>query len=130
MSVFLKSFRILRKIDPDVIVLNYPSPYTGLLGFLEGKLLRKSIVVDFNDLIAQYSGALLNLDQGSLTAKLLVLAQGFIVRNSDKTIASTRFIRDYAASLGVPEDKMSIIPNTLATRNCAFTAGAWTHGPE
>lgn len=116
MSVFLKSFRILRKIDPDVIVLNYPSPYTGLLGFLEGRLLRKRIVVDFNDLIAQYSGALLNLDQGSLTAKLLVLAQGFIVRNSDKTIAPTRFIRDYAASLGVPEDKMSIIPNGVDTK--------------
>jgi glycosyltransferase involved in cell wall biosynthesis len=116
MSVFLKSFRILRKIDPDVIVLNYPSPYTGLLGFLEGKLLRKSIVVDFNDLIAQYIGALLNLDQGSLTAKLLVLAQGFIVRNSDKTIVPTRFIRDYAASLGVPADKMSIIPNGVDTK--------------
>jgi len=115
-SVILSSFAILRKIDPDVIVLNYPSPYTGLLGFLEGKLRRKKVVADFNDLIAQYSGALLNLDQKSLTAKLLVQVQRFIVRNSDRTIAPTRFIKDYAVSLGVPENKMSIIPNGVDTK--------------
>jgi len=115
-SVFLKSFRILRKIDPDVIVLNYPSPYTGLLGFLEGKLWRKKVVVDFNDLIAQYSSTLLNLDKDSITAKLLVLVQRFIVRNSDKMIAPTRFLRNYAASLGVPEHKMTIIPNGVDTK--------------
>jgi len=122
-SVFLSSFTILRKIDPDVIVLNYPSPYTGLLGFLEGKLRRKKVVVDFNDLIAQYSGALLNLDQKSLTVKLLVQVQRFIVRYSDRTIAPTRFIKDYAVSLGVPENKISIIPNGVDTKlfdsNCS-----------
>jgi colanic acid biosynthesis glycosyl transferase WcaI len=115
-SVFMRSFRILKKIDPDVIVLNYPSPYTGLLGFLEGRILRKKVVVDFNDLIAQYIGALLNLDQNSLTAKLLAQVQRFIVRNSDQTIAPTRFIRDYAVSSGVPENKVSIIPNGVDTK--------------
>jgi len=115
-SVFMKSFRISKKIDPDVIVLNYPSPYTGLLGFLEGRILRKRVVVDFNDLIAQYIGALLNLDQNSLTAKLLAQVQRFIVRNSDKTIAPTRFIKDYAVSSGVPENKVSIIPNGVDTK--------------
>jgi len=115
-SVFMRSFRILKEIDPDVIVLNYPSPYTGLLGFLEGRILRKRVVVDFNDLIAQYIGALLNLDQNSLTAKVLAQVQRFIVRNSDKTIAPTRFIKDYAVSSGVPESKVSIIPNGVDTK--------------
>lgn len=115
-SVFLSSFTILGKINPDIIVLNYPSPYTGLLGFLEGKMRRKKVVVDFNDLIAQYSGALLNLDQKSLTTKLLVQVQRFIVRNSDRTIAPTRFIKDYAVSMGVSENKISIIPNGVDTK--------------
>jgi len=115
-SVFLKSFRVLRKIDPDVIVLNYPSPYTGLLGFLAGKLCRKKIVADFNDLIAQYSRALLKLESDSLAAKLLLLVQRFIVKNSDKTITATRFTKVYAASLGVPENRMSIIPNGVDTK--------------
>jgi glycosyltransferase involved in cell wall biosynthesis len=115
-SVFFSSFTILRNIDPDVIVLNYPSPYTGLLGFLEGKLWRKKVVADFNDLIAQYSSVLLNIDPKSLTAKLLVQVQRFVVRNSDRTIAPTRFIKNYAVSLGVPEDKISIIPNGVDTK--------------
>jgi len=122
-SVFLSSFDILRKIDPDIIVLNYPSPYTGLLGFLEGKLWRRKVVVDFNDLIAQYSGALLNLGQKSLTVKLLVQVQRFIVRNSDKTIAPTRFIKHYAVSMGVPENRMSIIPNGVDTK--LFDLNGW-----
>jgi len=115
-SVFLNSFRILIKIDPDVVVVNYPSPYTGLLGFLEGKLSRRKVVVDFNDLIAQYSRILLGLKKNDLTARLLVLVQGFIVKNSDRIIAPTRFIKNYAASLGVPENKLSIIPNGADTK--------------
>ena len=122
-SVFLSSFAVLRKIDPDVIVLNYPSPYTGLLGFLEGKLWRRKVVVDFNDLIAQYSGALLNLDQESLMVKLLVQVQRFIVRNSDRTIAPTRFIKHYAVSLGVPENKMAVISNGVDTK--LFDSNGW-----
>lgn len=110
-SIFLKSSNILRKISPDVVFLNYPSPYTGLLGFLEGKLWRKRVVVDFNDLIAQYSNNLLHIEKTSIMARLMILVQGFIVRNSDRMIAPTRFIKEYAASLGVSERRMSIIPN-------------------
>jgi glycosyltransferase involved in cell wall biosynthesis len=115
-SAFLKSFRIMRNIDPDVVVLNYPSPYTGLLGLLEGRLWGKKVVVDFNDLIAQYSSSLLNIDKNSITARLLILVQGFIIRNSDKVIAPTRFIKSYATSSGVPEHKISIIPNGVDTK--------------
>jgi glycosyltransferase involved in cell wall biosynthesis len=116
LSVFLKSVRILRKINPDVIVLNYPSPYTGLLGFLEGKLCKKPVTVDFNDLIAQYSGALLNLKKDSFTAKLLVLIQHYIVKNSDKIVAPTRFIKNYTTSLDVSEKKIAVISNGVDTK--------------
>lgn len=117
MSVFLKSVKILRKINPDVIVLNYPSPYTGLLGFLEGKLCKKPVAVDFNDLIAQYSGALLNLKKDSFTGKLLVLIQHYIVKNSDTIVAPTRFIKNYATSLGVSERKVAVISNGVDTKS-------------
>lgn len=115
-SVFLKSIRILRKINPDVIVLNYPSPYTGLLGFLEGKLCKKPVTVDFNDLIAQYSGALLNLKKDSFTVKLLVLIQNYIVKNSDKIVAPTRFIKNYTTSLDVSDRKVAVISNGVDTK--------------
>jgi len=107
---------ILRKINPDVIVLNYPSPHTGLLGLLEGKLLKKPVVLDFNDLIAQYSRALLNLKRDSFKAKLLILVQDYIVKNSAKIVAPTRFVKDYAISLGVSENKIAIISNGVDSK--------------
>lgn len=115
-SVFLKSINILRRISPDIIVLNYPSPYTGLLGFLEGKLCRKPVATDFNDLIAQYTGALLNLKKGSFTARLLVMIQHYIVKNSDRIVAPTRFIKNYTISLGISEGKVAVISNGVDTR--------------
>jgi spore coat protein SA len=105
----------MKKIDPEVIVLNYPSPYTGLLGYLAARLWRKHVVVDFNDLIAQYTGTLLGLKKGSLTATLLILVQNYIVRNSTKTVAPTLFIKDYATSFGVPERKIEVMPNGVDT---------------
>lgn len=114
--VFLKATKIFKKVKPDIVVLNYPSPYTGLLGFLEGKLWKKPVVLDFNDLIAQYTINLLNLKKNSFKAKLLVLIQHFIVRNSQKVIAPTQFIKKYTASLGVPEKKIAVIPNGVDTR--------------
>ncbi len=115
-AVFLKSIRIVKKINPEVIVLNYPSPYTGLLGFLAGRFWRKPVVVDFNDLIAQYTGAILSLKKESLTARLLILVQNYIVRNSAKTVAPTFFIKDYATSFGVSDSKIEVVPNGVDTR--------------
>jgi glycosyltransferase involved in cell wall biosynthesis len=113
--VFLKSIRTMRNVNSDIVVLNYPSPYTGLLGFLEAKLWNKPVIVDFSDLIAQYTCALLNLKKGSLAAKLLVLVQNYIVKNADWVVTPTRFIKEYAAALGIPERKISIISNGVDT---------------
>jgi len=115
-SVFLESMKILKKMNPDVVVLNYPSPYTGLLGFLEGKLLRKAVILDFSDLIAQYSIDLLKLRQTDFKARLIILAQNYIVRKSRFVVVPTSFIKKYAISLRVPERKISVIPNGVDTR--------------
>jgi glycosyltransferase involved in cell wall biosynthesis len=116
-SVLLKSSKILKKINPDIVVLNYPSPYTGLLGFLEGKLLKKPVVLDFNDLIAQYTINLLNLKKNSLKARMLVFVQQYLVKKVQMVIAPTFFIKKYVASLRVPERKIAIIPNGVDTRD-------------
>jgi len=90
-AVFIKSLKILRKINPEAVVLNYPSPYTGLLGFLEGKLLKKPVVLDFNDLIAQYTINVLNLEKKSTKARMLVFVQQYLVKKAQMIIAPTFF---------------------------------------
>ena len=117
MSLFLKSTKLLRKIDPDIVILNYPSPHTGLLGLLTGKLWHKPVILDFDDLIAQYTAALLNIRKSSFKAKLLILVQDYVAKNSDQIVAPTHFIKDYTLALGVPTERIFIIPNGADTKS-------------
>jgi glycosyltransferase involved in cell wall biosynthesis len=114
-SVFIDSLRTLQKIDPDIIVLNYPSPYTGLLGFLEGKFLRKTIVLDFNDLIAQYSINLLNFDEKGLLAKTFIFIQNYIAKSVQLAVVPTSYIKNYAKTLGISEKRLVKISNGVDT---------------
>lgn len=97
--------------NPEIIILNYPSVHTGMLGFFAAKTLRKPCVVDFNDLIAQYTTCLLKIKKTSLIGRVIVFIQDFIVKNSDVVVAPTNFIRKYALNLGVKEEKIFVIPN-------------------
>jgi len=106
-----KAIKKLVEIDPEIIILNYPSVHTGMLGFFAAKILRKPCVVDFNDLIAQYTIRLLNMKETSLLSRIIVLIQDFIVKNSNLVIAPTNFIRRYALALGMKDEKISVIPN-------------------
>jgi glycosyltransferase involved in cell wall biosynthesis len=114
-STWKDTARILGEVRPDILVLNYPSPYTGLLGLTMGNLWGRPVVLDFNDLIAQYTIRLLNIKENGLIAKLLILIQQFIARNAQKVIVPTRFIRDYASHSGVHEKNLIVIPNGVDT---------------
>lgn len=110
-SLLPKVITYTKKVNPQLIVLNYPSVYTGILGFFIGKLLRKPILLDFNDLIAQYTINLLNFKKSGLKAKFLILFQNLITKNCNKIIATTNFIKKYSHALGVKDGKIVVIPN-------------------
>jgi glycosyltransferase involved in cell wall biosynthesis len=111
-----KAIKKLVEIGPEIIILNYPSVHTGMLGFFVAKILRKPCVVDFNDLIAQYTIRLLNLKRRSLSGRMIVFVQDFIVKNSNLVVAPTNFIRKYALALGMRDEKISVIPNGADTQ--------------
>jgi len=113
--LFPKVVRSVVKINPEVIVLNYPSAYTGVLGFSAGKLLRKFVLVDFNDLIAQYTINLLSLRKDGLMARMLVLAQNLIVKKSDRVVATTSFIKNYSLGVAKNRGEIVVIPNGVDT---------------
>jgi len=111
-----KIIKSLRKINPEIIVLNYPSVYTGILGFAAGKILKRPVLLDFNDLIAQYSILILNTKSSSLKTRLFVFVQDFLARNCDKVVATTRFIKNYAINHGASEEKVFVISNGVDTK--------------
>jgi len=106
----------VRKINPEVVVLNYPSIYTGFLGLVTGKILGKTILLDFNDLIAQYTADFLDLKRNGLMATFMICMQKFIARSSDKIVAPTNFIKEYARSLGVNAKRIFVVPNGVDTK--------------
>jgi len=111
MLLTFKTNKALRKINPHVIMLNYPSVYTGILGFLTAKSLRKPSIVDFNDLIAQYTLDLLGMKESSILSRLIIWIQDFIVRNSDVVVAPTNNIKNYALKRGTRNERVFVIPN-------------------
>lgn len=115
--LLIKTLKTIAETKPDIIVLNYPSPYTGLLGFVSGKLWRKPIVLDFSDLIAQYTANLLDLKKDDFKARMLVYIQNYIARNSQRVVAPTLFIKKYAMSHGISAGKIMLIPNGVDTEN-------------
>lgn len=118
LSLLPKILKSAWKINPDAVVLNYPSPYTGFLGYIVGKrLLRKYVLLDFNDLIAQYTIHLLNLNPRSLAAKFNVFVQKFITRSSDRVVVPTNYIKRYADILVDSKKKVVVIPNGADTRH-------------
>jgi glycosyltransferase involved in cell wall biosynthesis len=110
--LFPRVIRILKEINPQVVVLNYPSVYTGVLGFLSAKLLRKHCTADFNDLIAQYTIDLLGWKISSPMSRAIVFIQDLIIRNSDAVVSPTDYIRNYALTRArVKDEKIFVIPN-------------------
>jgi len=107
--LFFKVLKMLRKIDPQSIILNFPSANTGILGFTAGKILRKRVLTDFCDLIAQYTCTLLRIK--GLRAKALLMIQNFIVKRSHKIIVTTEYIKRYVKRMNVPPMKIITIPN-------------------
>jgi len=113
--VFPKIVIAIKKINPERIILNYPSIYTGIFGLAVGKILGKSVVLDFNDLIAQYTVDFLELKKHSFKAKLTIFVQNLIAKKSNKIAASTRFIQNYALALRVSNKRIFLIPNGVDT---------------
>ncbi|MGD0028841.1 MAG: glycosyltransferase family 4 protein [Candidatus Bathyarchaeia archaeon] len=111
----------IRRINPQVITLNYPSAYTGLVGFSIGKLLNRRVVADFNDMIAEYtmsfldygtesSGKMANRISKDITRKILTTIQDYIISNADAVIAVTNQIVDYCKLHGIRKD-VYLIPD-------------------
>jgi glycosyltransferase involved in cell wall biosynthesis len=51
------------------------------------------------------------LKETSFLSRIIVFVQDFIVKNSNIVIAPTNFIRKYALTLGIRDEKISVIPN-------------------
>ncbi len=109
--LILQTIRIAKAVVPDVIVANYPSPYTGLVALFVASFMARPYVVDFSDNIASYVSVLLRIRPESFLARAAVTFQNFLIRKSAVLPTVTSVLRDYAVQTGVDPSRVHVIPN-------------------
>ncbi len=119
--IWPKVLQRIRESNPEIIMLNYPSAYTGLIGFVIGKLLNRRVVADFNDIIAEYTVGILDGSTQHTGKRVgrtfkqvirssLTLIQNYIVKHADVVIALTTYTIEYSRQLGIRND-IHLIPD-------------------
>jgi len=108
----------IAQLNPDLVIIDHTSAYTGLLGFICSKIMNKKLLVDYNDLMGVYTfelvGKRMNVLLATVLRRILVLVEDTLVRHGWKVTTITVFIRDYARSRNIRED-ITIIPNGVDT---------------
>ncbi|MCJ7630889.1 glycosyltransferase, partial [Candidatus Bathyarchaeota archaeon] len=116
--LILSTVKRVIQLKPDIVVINNTSVYTGLIGFVSSKLLRKKLLVEYNDLEAIYAiGLVRNRVSRSLLpvlGRLLVLVEDIIVKNGWRVTAITEFIENYARDRKTRTD-IVVIPDGVDT---------------
>ncbi len=114
----IRMLRKLAQLNPDLVIIDHTSAYTGLLGLICSKVLGKKLLVDYNDLMGVYTFDLVGRRMDGLLAavlrRMLVLVEDTLVRYGWKVTTITAFIRDYARTRNVRAD-ITIIPNGVDT---------------
>lgn len=121
--IFPKALKTIKRIDPDIVILNYPSAYTGLLGLLLSKILRKNVIVDFNDMIADYTTSLFHESteyvskvhtiMEEVIKRFLTLIQNWVAINADLVLVPSTFIMEHTEKVGIKN--IYLVPNGVDT---------------
>lgn len=95
--------------DCDLVIANHPSPTTGLAALAIARFASRPLIVDFNDLIAQYAADLLGIRSRSMITSLYRV-QSFLLANADGIILASSYLQSYlpSAAMSVPR---VVIPN-------------------
>ncbi len=117
--LLLKTTTKIAKLKPDLVIITHTSAYTGLLGFLSSKILRKKLLVEYNDLQALYT---FDMVQEKIPKSFrffaksaLMVQEDIIVKHGWKVTAITSFIKKYASGRKTRFD-IQVIPDGVDTQ--------------
>jgi glycosyltransferase involved in cell wall biosynthesis len=107
LSAIAQSWRLA---DPDIVISTSPQMLTALSGFFISRLKRVPWVLEIRDLWPESVVAVGALKRG-LVVRALEGLERFAYRRAEHIVSVTRSFVDHFASLGVPREKASVIPN-------------------
>lgn len=106
-------FKVMNKIielKPCIIIIDAPSPYSGLLGVVCGKILNKKLLVEYNDMQAFYAVEMLESKVNMFVKNVLISIEDSIIKSGWKVTAISDFVGQYASRRQGRRD-IIVIPN-------------------
>nr|MDO8115918.1 glycosyltransferase family 4 protein [Candidatus Sigynarchaeota archaeon] len=103
------SIRKMKKIKPDLVILNLSSHFPALLGLIVGKMFRKQVICDVPDLITEYVAETFKLPFKRVVIHALSIIEIFVLKHTNHNIACTRFIADYFIRKGIDPNRFSVV---------------------
>lgn len=107
-AILLGALRVGR---PDVIVATSPQFLCAVAGFVLSRIKRVKFVMEVRDLWPESIVAVGALRDGSPLLRLLRRIERFLYRKADHIVVVSPGFLPYMRSVGVPEGKLSLLPN-------------------
>jgi glycosyltransferase involved in cell wall biosynthesis len=107
----LKSLSTFNKLKPHIILINHPSPSSGLLAFFLCKIFRKPFLMGFPDMISTYASDLIGLAATDYMSKILKRLETFLLLKSPKIFTINDFLKNYLISLKFNKKNIVVVPN-------------------
>jgi len=111
MSFMLTSiFTALRVQDPDVVIGTSPPMFQACSAWAVAAIRHRPFVLEVRDLWPAFA-----IDLGILRSRLLILLarklENFLYAHARAIIVNSPSYRDYLLQIGIPDSKISVIPN-------------------
>ncbi|MHA1907860.1 MAG: glycosyltransferase family 4 protein [Candidatus Thorarchaeota archaeon] len=116
-TLILFSLHAVREIvqkRPDVILTANASPILGIVSILTAKITRTPNVMGCPDWITAYAASLAN-DIPRFGLVLLQIIEQILYRISSRVVAVTHYLQKILIRVGVPHNKIAVIPNGVDT---------------
>jgi glycosyltransferase involved in cell wall biosynthesis len=112
----LRTIKDTLRFSPNLIFSAHASPIVGVVSSLAAKLCRRPLLMGCPDWMTAYAAALVRKSMKSIDLLVVGAIESGIYRMSDHVMAVTDYLRRLLLSLGVPESRLSVIPNGVDTK--------------
>ncbi|MHA1312220.1 MAG: glycosyltransferase family 4 protein [Candidatus Helarchaeota archaeon] len=112
---FLTLFKFLSKTKFDLVIINHPSPSSGLIGFTVVKLLNKPFIMAYPDLISDYAQNLIGTMSNGLINRILKQIERILLLKSPRIFTVTEYLKKYLLSIKIKKEIIKVISNGVDT---------------
>ena len=110
----VRCFKLLKSINPNIVIVAHPSYHCGLVGAITARILNIPIVLDYPDLWTPMTEETLSWKHGTFKSAILEKIEYIPVRLASQIIVVTNTIKDRILLKGINKSKVTSLPNGVS----------------